>query len=84
MVNLTRPALVEQACEIHGCLCTPHDLWGYSFWGEELHPGDVLLIPSQGAYTYSLRQDFIKPLPATAIIEREKTNIGSYADELGP
>jgi diaminopimelate decarboxylase len=69
VINLTRPALVERAADIHGCLCTPHDLWGYSYWGEDLRPGDVLLIPSQGAYTYGLRQDFIKPLPTTAIID---------------
>jgi len=80
VINLTRPALVERACGIHGCLCTPHDLWGYSYWGEELRPGDVLLIPSQGAYTYSLRQDFIKPLPATAIIERDGANIKCHSD----
>ncbi|NLF31020.1 MAG: decarboxylase [Planctomycetes bacterium] len=63
VVNLTRPALAEQACDVHGCLCTPHDIWGYAYWGESIAPGDVLLVPSQGAYTYSLRQDFIKPIP---------------------
>ncbi|HUU21660.1 MAG TPA: decarboxylase [Phycisphaerae bacterium] len=68
VINLTRPAMTERACDIHGCLCTPHDIWGYWFWGEDIQPGDVLLVPSQGAYTYSLRQDFIKPLPAVAIL----------------
>jgi hypothetical protein len=28
----------------------------------------VLLIPAQGAYTYSLRQEFIKPVPASVVI----------------
>lgn len=68
VINLTRPALEERRCDVHGCLCTPHDIWGYSIWGKDVCPGDVLLIPCQGAYTYSLRQDFIKPLPSTAVV----------------
>jgi diaminopimelate decarboxylase len=63
VLNLTRPALRENPCTLFGSLCTPHDVWGYSYWGEGLEEGDILLIPMQGAYTYSLRQDFIKPLP---------------------
>jgi hypothetical protein len=31
-------------------------------FGDGASPGDVLLIPNQGAYTYSLRQSFIKPI----------------------
>jgi diaminopimelate decarboxylase len=46
------------------------DLWGYAYWGKDIQPGDVLLIPTQGAYTYSLRQDFIKPLPAVVMLDR--------------
>ncbi|MBI9075215.1 MAG: alanine racemase [Desulfatibacillum sp.] len=63
VLNLTRPSMEEKACEIMGSLCTPHDLWGLSYWGEDIQPGDVLLIPDQGAYTYSLRQNFIKSIP---------------------
>lgn len=63
VLNLSRPALKEKSCHILGSLCTPHDVWGYSYWGEDIQPGDVLMVPSQGAYTYSLRQHFIKPLP---------------------
>jgi diaminopimelate decarboxylase len=63
VLNLTRPALTENRCQIVGSLCTPHDLWGDAYWGKEIKPGDVLMIPNQGAYTYSLRQNFIKPLP---------------------
>ncbi len=68
VINLTRPALTEIVCDIHGCLCTPHDIWGYSCWGKDIRAGDILLVPLQGAYTYSLRQDFIKPLPQTAVL----------------
>ncbi|MBN2705554.1 MAG: alanine racemase, partial [Deltaproteobacteria bacterium] len=60
ILNLSRPALRERPCEIMGSLCTPDDLWGNSYWGEDLKAGDYLLIPNQGAYTYSLRQQFIK------------------------
>lgn len=63
VLNLTRPGLTERSCHVLGSLCTPHDVFGYSYFGDGIEPGDVLLIPSQGAYTYSLRQHFIKPLP---------------------
>ncbi|MEE4164705.1 MAG: alanine racemase [Desulfocapsaceae bacterium] len=63
ILNLNRPALEEHSCSIMGSLCTPQDLWGYSYWGEDLQIGDILLIPNQGAYTYSLSQNFIKSIP---------------------
>lgn len=68
VLNLTRPALQEKPCHILGSLCTPHDIWGYAYWGEGIQVGDVLMIPCQGAYTYSLRQNFIKPLPSVVMI----------------
>ena len=66
IVNLTKPGLKEKGMNIFGSLCTPHDIWGTSVFGEGAEPGDVLLVPDQGAYTYSLRQSFIKP-PADII-----------------
>ena len=69
VINLSRPALTEHPCYIMGSLCTPHDVWGYAYYGESIEAGDVLLIPTQGAYTYSLRQEFIKPLPKVAVLE---------------
>ncbi|MBU0675708.1 MAG: decarboxylase [Proteobacteria bacterium] len=71
VLNLSRPALTERKCHILGSLCTPHDVWGYSYWGEDIQPGDILMIPTQGAYTYSLRQNFIKPLPEVVEMERK-------------
>lgn len=68
VLNLSRPAMTEHHCHILGALCTPHDVWGYAYWGEAIMPGDLLLIPTQGAYTYSLRQEFIKPLPTMVVI----------------
>jgi diaminopimelate decarboxylase len=62
IINLSRPSRREHKCFVLGSLCTPHDVWGYSYFGDDIQPGDVLLIPAQGAYTFSLRQKFIKPL----------------------
>lgn len=68
ILNLTRPATEERPCYILGSLCTPHDVWGACYFGADIRPGDVLLIPNQGAYTYSLRQQFIKPAPQVVAI----------------
>ncbi len=70
VLNLTRPGLTEKPCHILGALCTPHDVWGFAYLGSDIKEGDILMIPAQGAYTYSLRQQFIKPLPRVAV----KTN----------
>ena len=70
LVNLSRPAMKEIPCQVLGSLCTPHDVWGYACWGEEILPGDVLLVPDQGAYTYSLRQEFIKAVPSVVSLDR--------------
>mgnify|MGYP005833212385 CR=1 FL=1 len=67
VINLTRPALEEHLTHVLGSLCTPHDVWGTAFFGEDIQPGDILLIPDQGAYTWSLRQHFIKPLPRSVV-----------------
>ncbi|MBN2457070.1 MAG: hypothetical protein JXB29_11145 [Sedimentisphaerales bacterium] len=71
VINLSRPETIEHKCSVLGSLCTPHDVWGYSYWGTDIQPGDVLMIPTQGAYTYSLRQEFIKPLPAVVMLEKK-------------
>jgi diaminopimelate decarboxylase len=68
VLNLSRPSLIEKPCHILGSLCTPHDVWGYMYFGETIEPGDILMIPTQGAYTYSLRQEFIKPIPEVVVI----------------
>ena len=69
LINLSRPGIAEHRCLVTGSLCTPHDVWGHSYHGAEIEPGDVLLVPCQGAYTYSLRQHFIKPLPEVVCID---------------
>jgi len=67
VLNLTRPSMTEKQCMVLGSLCTPHDVWGYAYWGETIKEGDILMIPTQGAYTYSLRQQFIKDLPGVIV-----------------
>jgi diaminopimelate decarboxylase len=62
VINLTRPSLMEMPMRVFGSLCTPLDIWGFSMFGDGASPGDILLVPNQGAYTYSLRQSFIKPI----------------------
>ncbi|MDD2390353.1 MAG: alanine racemase [Desulfobacterales bacterium] len=62
VINLTRPYLNEIPLHISGSLCTPLDMWGWSIFGKSAEPGDILVVPDQGAYTYTLRQAFIKPL----------------------
>jgi diaminopimelate decarboxylase len=68
ILNLSQSGLVEKSCDILGSLCTPHDVWGYTYFGKDIGVGDLLMIPCQGAYTYSLGQNFIKPLPGVVKI----------------
>ncbi|MFC1862753.1 diaminopimelate decarboxylase family protein [Thermodesulfobacteriota bacterium] len=62
VINLTHFSKRELSTRIYGPLCTPDDIWGYSVFGNKIEIGDILLVPDQGAYTYSLRQSFIKPI----------------------
>ena len=61
VINLSRPSLTEIDAMIYGSLCTPYDIWAKAVFGERIENGDILIVPDQGAYTYSLRQSFIKP-----------------------
>ena len=69
IINLSRPSKSEHKCFVLGSLCTPHDVWGYGYFGKGIEPGDRILVPNQGAYTYSLRQEFIKPLPEVVALD---------------
>ncbi|THB81638.1 MAG: decarboxylase [Desulfobacteraceae bacterium] len=70
VLNLSNPSNTETPFMILGSLCTPHDVWGYTCFGKDIQEGDILMIPTQGAYTYSLRQHFIKPLPSVVPLRR--------------
>ena len=72
VINLSQPDVNEHECYIMGSLCTPHDIWGYAYHGADVQVGDILMIPTQGAYTYSLRQNFIKPVPQVAMLKADR------------
>jgi diaminopimelate decarboxylase len=36
VLNLTRPDLTERPCHVLGALCTPHGVWGYSYFGQDI------------------------------------------------
>ena len=48
---------------LYGSLCTVDDIWGYYVYASKLEEKDVLIIPYQGAYTYSTAQEFIRDIP---------------------
>jgi diaminopimelate decarboxylase len=63
VVNLTRPAERELSVRICGSLCDPEDILGRWCFAESLQEGDVLVLPCQGAYTYSTAHNFIREIP---------------------
>ncbi len=64
VVNLTRPAMREIPVQICGSLCDPEDILGRYCFAESIEEGDVLVMPFQGAYTYSTAHNFIREIPA--------------------
>ena len=48
---------------MYGNLCLPDDIWGYYLHGSKVKINDKILIPFQGAYTYTYRQEFIRGIP---------------------
>ena len=68
IINLSHPSLTEKHFKIYGPLCTPRDFWGYYMYSEKPKTGDLIVIPSQGAYKFTLAQEFIRPIPPTYII----------------
>ncbi len=65
LINLSHPSTQQRRCRVYGSLCTPHDLWGYAYYGTHLAVGDILLLPAQGSYVQTLAQRFIKPVCQT-------------------
>lgn len=64
VVNLTHPAARELAVRIGGSLCDCEDVFGRYCYAETMNEGDVLLIPNQGAYSYTTAQNFIRDIPS--------------------
>ena len=64
LVNITHPSKKERRCKMWGNLCTTWDIWGYHYYGSKLKEKDVIIVPYQGALTYSLAQTFINDIPS--------------------
>ncbi|MFA6410866.1 MAG: decarboxylase, partial [Candidatus Buchananbacteria bacterium] len=69
VIDLTNPSLKEIDYRLYGSLCTPDDTWGYYCYAKKIKEGDIILIPNQGAYTYTFAQNFIKPIPEIRILK---------------
>lgn len=69
IVNLTHLSKKEVPIRVYGSLCDPKDLWGYYSYSKKFLEGDVLAIPYQGAYRYTLAQNFIRPIPPVYPLE---------------
>jgi diaminopimelate decarboxylase len=63
LINLTQPSTSEISANFYGSLCAPDDLLGHYCYAKNIKEGDVLIMPNQGAYTFTWAQNFIKPIP---------------------
>lgn len=80
LLNVTHPSEQLVRKTIYGSLCDPHDIWGYSYYGEDLQVGDVLAVPQQGAYTFSSAWRFIKAIPAYIAVTNRQFIIAREAE----
>lgn len=63
LINITNTGDRETKMNMWGNLCTTWDTWGYYVYGNKLLKGDCIIVPNQGALTYSLAQSFINEIP---------------------
>ncbi len=63
VINISKPSNREFKVNSWGNLCTTWDTWGYYMYGSGVSPGDFVVVPNQGALTYSLAQSFINKIP---------------------
>lgn len=78
VVNVSQISESEQPMMVLGSLCTPHDVWGFTYHGGGMSIGDLLVVPDQGAYTYSLRQNFIKEIPKSVVFSGKTCELVIY------
>lgn len=69
LINLSSPSKKEMKCNMWGNLCTTWDIWGYYCYANRIREGDIIVIPNQGALTYSLAQNFIQPIPQVYLLK---------------
>jgi diaminopimelate decarboxylase len=63
LINISQPSKNEVKCNMWGNLCTTWDIWGYYCYTKCFSENDIIVVPNQGALTYSLAQNFIQPIP---------------------
>jgi diaminopimelate decarboxylase len=63
LINISSPSKKEIKCNMWGHLCTTWDIWGYFCYSGKFKKGDIIVVPNQGALTYSLAQNFIYSIP---------------------
>ncbi|MFA5069688.1 MAG: hypothetical protein WC528_00145 [Patescibacteria group bacterium] len=83
IINLSHPSKRERKFKMWGNLCTTWDIWGYYYYGKKLRDKDIIVVPNQGALTYSLAQTFINNIPKVYRLKythekRTKNNTGGY------
>jgi len=69
LINITHPGKKEQRYRMWGNLCATWDIWGYYCYASKLLEKDIIVVPCQGALTYSLAQSFINDIPPVYAIE---------------
>ena len=63
LINLTHVGKMEKSFHMWGNLCTTWDIWGYYCYANKMLEKDIIVVPYQGALTYSLAQSFINEIP---------------------
>jgi len=63
IINISHPAKRERKFILAGNLCSVFDIFGKKIFASKIEKGDIILIPFQGAYTFSDSRDFIKEIP---------------------
>jgi diaminopimelate decarboxylase len=63
IINVSHPAKRERKFILAGNLCSVLDIFGKKIFASKIEREDIILIPFQGAYTFSLATDFIKEIP---------------------
>ncbi|MEK7643708.1 MAG: alanine racemase [Patescibacteria group bacterium] len=71
VVNLTHPSAKEITCRLYGSLCDPRDLFGEYCHASRMEEDDLVLVTNQGAYAYTLSQNFIKTIPRAFLLKKE-------------
>lgn len=75
----------ETSFLLYGSLCTPDDIWGYYLHTATIEEGDVILLPCQGAYTYTFAQEFIREIPPVVELpEMHAVRIGTIKRPVRP